>query len=96
MKRVAPRLSTPGPGLSQTTDARLPADLLRDQVRRLEIFAHTVPHVRLRCHRRGSFSYVKELLAGRDMASLVSEFGPLRPAIRDFFAGDVAVSALVH
>jgi tRNA A-37 threonylcarbamoyl transferase component Bud32 len=39
MKRVAPRLSTPGPGLPQTSDARLPADLLNDQVRRLEIFA---------------------------------------------------------
>ena len=39
MKRVAPRLSTPGPALPQTSDARLPADLLNDQVRRLEIFA---------------------------------------------------------
>jgi tRNA A-37 threonylcarbamoyl transferase component Bud32 len=39
MKRVAPRLSTPGPALPQTSDARLPPDLLNDQVRRLEIFA---------------------------------------------------------
>jgi serine/threonine-protein kinase len=39
MKRIAPRLDTPGPSASTSVDARLLPDLLRDQIRRLEVFA---------------------------------------------------------
>jgi tRNA A-37 threonylcarbamoyl transferase component Bud32 len=39
MKRVAPRLSTPGPSAPALSDARLQPDLLDDQLRRLKVFA---------------------------------------------------------
>lgn len=39
MKRIAPKLSTPGPGGPPLTDARLQPDLLEDQLRRLKVFA---------------------------------------------------------
>ena len=39
MKRVAPRLDTPGPSAPSSSDARLLPDLLHDQIRRLEVFA---------------------------------------------------------
>ena len=39
MKRVAPRLDTPGPSAPSSSDARLLPDLLQDQIRRLEVFA---------------------------------------------------------
>ena len=39
MKRIAPRLDTPGPSAPSSSDARLQPDLLQDQIRRLEVFA---------------------------------------------------------
>jgi serine/threonine-protein kinase len=39
MKRVAPRLDTPGPSTPASSDARLQPDLLHDQIRRLEVYA---------------------------------------------------------
>ena len=48
-----------------------------------ELAAHD-PGVRLRHHDEGTFYYVMELLAGRDLESLVREFGPL-PAERAIF-----------
>jgi serine/threonine-protein kinase len=39
MKRLAPRLDTPGSAAPASSDARLLPDVLQDQIRRLEVFA---------------------------------------------------------